>query len=370
MTDANKETQDDELEVENLEEESKAENEAVVEYDIVSYPSDFTLDNLYSQWEAGSFIIPEFQRDFVWGQKQASLLIDSFMMGLPVPPVFLYLDADTKYLVIDGQQRLRSIFFFYEGLFGKEADGKQKTFKLVGLDENISYAGKTYKELLAEDKRKLDGGVLRAINIRQISPNEENTSVYHIFERLNTGGTPLKPQEIRNCVFHGNLVTTLKELNENDSWREIIGKPSRDKHQKDVEFILRLLALLESGASLYEKPMKEFLNRAMRRNRDGGSSFVKEFKNKFPQICKKIIASLGKKPFHVRGPLNGAYLDSVFCTIYENFESLPECLADNYNTLKKDISFNEKFTMISTQDKALLIARFEYSKRILLGTPE
>ena len=59
----------------------------------------------------------------------------------------------------------------------------------------------------------MDGCVLRAINIRQISPSDRNTSVYHIFERLNTGGTPLKPQEIRNCVFAGEFVVILKELN-------------------------------------------------------------------------------------------------------------------------------------------------------------
>lgn len=359
-------TQEEGLEIEN----SEQENEAVVEYDIASYPSDFTLDNLYSQWKKGSIVIPEFQREYVWSIRQASLLIDSFMMGLPVPPVFLYLAEDNKYLVIDGQQRLLSIFFFFEGYFGQEEHGKRKVFKLTGLDDSIRYAEKTYKDFSEDDRRKLDGCVLRAINIRQISPSEQNTSIYHIFERLNTGGTPLKPQEIRNCVFAGVFVVILKELNNDENWRKVIGKPSLDKYQKDMELLLRLFALLEQGANAYEKPMKEYLNNAMQRHKSGDSDFVKEYKTKFPEVCKRIVELLGEKPFHVRGPLNSAYLDSVFCTIYSNLESLTDRLTANYESLKNNPKFNDDYTRAGTQDTATLKARFEQVELILLDSTE
>jgi len=366
MPEKNIDNQEEDLEIEN----SEQENEAVVEYDIASYPSDFTLDNLYSQWKKGSIVIPEFQREYVWSIRQASLLIDSFMMGLPVPPVFLYLAEDNKYLVIDGQQRLLSIFFFFEGYFGQEEHGKRKVFKLTGLDDSIRYAGKTYKDLSEDDRRKLDGCVLRAINIRQISPSDRNTSVYHIFERLNTGGTPLKPQEIRNCVFAGEFVVILKELNKDENWRKVIGTSSLNKYQKDVELLLRLFALLEQGAGAYEKPMKEFLNKVMQRHKSGDSDFVKEFKMKFPEACKRIIELVGEKPFHVRGPINSAYLDSVFCTIYSNLESLPDRLTSNYESLKDNSEFNDNYTRAGTQDTATLKARFKQVERILLDSTE
>jgi len=366
MTEANTYTQEEELN----EEYPEQENEPIVEYDITSYPSDFTLDNLYSQWNKKSIVIPGFQRNYVWNIKQASLLIDSFMMGLPIPPVFFYLDEDNKYLVIDGQQRLRSIFFFFEGYFGQEEHGRRTIFKLTGLDERIRYAGKTYKDISEDDRRKLEGCVLRAINIRQITPSEQNTSVFHIFERLNTGGTALKPQEIRNCVFAGEFVSTLRELNEDENWRNIIGKSSPDKLQKDVEWILRLFALLEQGACKYVKPMKEFLNSAMRRHKSGDSDFVKNFKTKFPETCKTIIKLLGNKPFHVRGPINSAYLDSVFCTIYSNLENLPNRLTENYQTLKNNNDFNINYTQLGTQDTTKLKIRFKQVEQFLINPTE
>lgn len=350
-----------ELEVEDQE----LENEAVIEYDIASYPSDFTLDNLYSQWGKNSIVIPDFQREYVWSIRQASLLIDSFMMGLPVPPVFLYLGEDNKYLVIDGQQRLLSVFFFFEGYFGQSSHGKRKVFKLEGLDESIRYANKTFAEFTDDDRRKLEGSVLRAINIRQINPMDHNTSAYHIFERLNTGGTPLKPQEIRNCVFAGDFVPILKELNLDDSWRQIIGKPTLDKYQKDVELVLRLFAFADAGAASYESPMKEFLNRSMEKNRAGNSPNAVEFKRRFPIVCRYIVDIFGAKPFHVRGPINTAYLDSVFCAVYNHYDSMPDDAEDRYRKLKAAEDFNDSHTRSGTQDTNTLKLRHAIVERML-----
>src|SRR6185437_17118043 len=135
-------------------------------------------------------------------------------------------------------------------------------FRLSGLDEKNRFYQKSFKDLEDSAQRKLKGSVLRAINIRQLNPKDEHTSIYHIFERLNTGGTPLKPQEIRNCVFRGGFQKVLKELNNDENWRAILGKNTLDKHQKDVELLLRVFSLFQSWES-YEKPMKEFLNHAM-----------------------------------------------------------------------------------------------------------
>lgn len=357
-------------------------DEPFIEYNISSYPSDFTLEGLHSQWKKGSIVIPPFQREFVWSVEQASLLIDSFMMGLPVPPVFLYLDEEHKYLVIDGQQRLLSVCFFFEGFFGeketdreekaveKEGVEKRRIFRLQGINSRSRYAGQSFAEFSENDRRKIEGSVLRAINIRQINPSEHNTSVYHIFERLNTGGTSLRPQEIRNCVFFGEFLTILKVLNEDDDWRKIVGKPTLDKYQKDLELILRLFAFLERGIDSYEKPMKEYLNKVMKRCRNGRSDFVTDFKIKFRATCKKIIELLGEKPFHVRGPMNAAYLDAVFCVVYDNLERLPPELAENYVRLKHDVDFNSKYTSAGTQDTSLVKGRFERVRQVLLDSSE
>ncbi|MGD1858816.1 MAG: DUF262 domain-containing protein [Leptolyngbyaceae cyanobacterium] len=218
------------------------ENEVLVSYDIATYPSDFTLSGIYDMWQEGDITVPEFQREFVWTIRQASLLIESFLCGLPVPSVFFYIDDENKNLVIDGQQRILSTVFYFDGFFGFENfQGKRQVFRLIGLDEKSPYYRKKFDELSSSDQRKLKNSVLRAINIRQLSPANDSTSVYHIFERLNTGGTPLKPQEIRNCVFRGGLAQKLKELNKDSNWRKILGKKIFDRHQADIELILRVI---------------------------------------------------------------------------------------------------------------------------------
>src|ERR1035438_2423376 len=119
-------------------------------------------------------VIPEFQREFVWTIKQSSLLIDSFLRGLPVPPVFFYIDEDNKNLVIDGQQRILSVVFFMEGYFGRESThGKRAVFRLRGIGEKNPYLNKRFVDLVESDQRKLKQTVLRAVNIRQLRPKGE-----------------------------------------------------------------------------------------------------------------------------------------------------------------------------------------------------
>jgi len=123
--------------------------------------------------------------------------------------------------VIDGQQRIMSVVYYLDGYFGSESiQGKKQVFRLQGLDDKNPFSKKRFEDLGESHQRKLKSSVLRAINIRQLNPKGEATSVYHIFERLNTGGTALKPQEIRNCVFRGEFVRILRELNRDKNWRK------------------------------------------------------------------------------------------------------------------------------------------------------
>lgn len=351
----------EELEVDEVSDDA----EAFIAYDIASYPSDLTLSVLAEMWKNGDIVIPEFQRNFVWSISQSSLLIESFLLGLPVPQVFFYVDAENKSLVIDGQQRLLSVVYYLTGFFGSESiHGKQQVFRLSGLDERSPYAKKRFSDLDETAQRKLKGAVLRAINIRQLDPKGEHTSIYHIFERLNTGGTPLKPQEIRNCVFRGGLAQQLKELNNNNDWRQILGKKTLDKHQKDVELLLRTFALCQTWGK-YEKPMKEYLNRAMDDNRSGVTQRAKWFSERFARATELIVSKLGKKPFHIRGPLNSSALDSVFCTIVENLDNIPVDLKERYANLVKDEEFRQA-TFFSTSDVTVLQTRFKAAYKYLI----
>jgi hypothetical protein len=243
-----------------LADEEKGEELTPLEYDISVFPADFTLEVLYQKWNNKEIVIPKFQRSYVWKLKQASRLIESFMMGLPIPPVFFYIGSDQKYLVIDGRQRLETVFYFFDGYFGSSDErGRRKEFKLEEINPQSRWFHKKFTDFEESDQRKLKNTVLRAIVIRQLQPEKEDTSVYHIFERLNTGGTILKDQEVRNCVYSGKFNDLLLELNEYPAWRQILGYRKLDARQKDVQLILRCLALHERSEK-YEVPMKDFLS--------------------------------------------------------------------------------------------------------------
>ena len=346
-------------EVDLMFEEEEDEDEIPVEYDIASYPSDFTLSGIAQMWADGDIVIPDFQREFVWTIKQSSLLIDSFLCGLPVPPVFFYVDEHSKNLVVDGQQRILSVAFFLEGYFGKEStQGKRQVFRLTGLDERSPYYNRRFEDLEDADQRRLRHAVLRAINIRQLSPEGENTSAYHIFERLNTGGTALRPQEIRNCVFRGELNTQLGIANQDENWRLLLGKPYLDKHQKDVELLLRIFSLVGT-VTQYEKPMKEFLNKAMKKHIKGNTKKATRFLEVFPAVAEIVADSLGDKPFHLRGPLNVSALDSVMCVLIEKYRSLKgDDLNERYKALLKDDDF-EDYTRYNTTDTKTVLDRIK-----------
>lgn len=347
--------------------EDEEEDEApAVQFDIASYPSDLTLSVVHEMWKDGTIEIPEFQRNYVWNVKQASLLVESFLLGLPVPQVFFYVDEDSKNQVIDGQQRITSIVYFLDGYFRdpNEPD-KGKPFRLQGLSKKSPFYNKRFSELDESSQRKFKGSVLRAVNIRQLSPRGEATSVYHIFERLNTGGTPLQPQEIRNCVYIGTFTTILQRLNKIEAWRRIIGKAALDRHQKDVELLLRVFSLW-AYESDYEKPMKEFLNQTMAKEKAGSSSNVEEFQRLFPKACELVLARLGEKPCHLRGRLNSSALDALMATVLKADLVLPDDFAERYEKLKQNEDFRTT-THISTSDVQAVETRMKTTRKLLLG---
>jgi hypothetical protein len=284
-------------------------------YDILSYPADFTLEGLVGKWNKDDIAIPRLQRRFIWSQGRASKLVESFLMGLPVPPVFFYQERGTnKLLVVDGQQRLRSIVYFFSGKFGdKDSKEGEVPFALVDLDEKSPYLEATYQGLKDNDEEafnKLNNSVLRSFVVKQIDP-QDDTSIFQIFERLNTGGVVLQGQEIRNCIYDSPFNDSLNELNHYAPWRKIFGSKAEDKRKRDVELILRFLALFHMGDK-YHKPMKQFMNIFMKDNRKSTTTAITGYEKLFKETCDAVLSSLGEKPFHIHTGLNAAVYDSTF----------------------------------------------------------
>lgn len=287
-------------------------------YNISSYGADFDVDGLVKRMGRGDIFIPPFQRDYVWNLSDASRFIESLLLGLPVPGIFLAKDPDTnKSLVIDGQQRLKSLQFFYDGYFNPKPDQKtRRVFKLLNVQPQ--YEGKIYVDLDEKDRVRLNDSIIHATVIKQESPAGDDTSVYHVFERLNAGGRKLMPQEIRTAIFHGNLVELLRQLNATPEWRSIFGKESN--RLKDQELILRFLAMHFTGLD-YAKPMSEFLNKFSKKNRNPDQAFIKQCGQLFTQTIGIIHQTIGNEAFRPERALNAAVFDSVMVGLSKRLTS-------------------------------------------------
>ncbi len=279
----------------------------VKNYVISGYGADFDVEGLVRRLDRGDIEIPEFQRTYVWNQKRASRFIESLLMGLPVPGIFLYRDKGSQTLrVIDGQQRLQSLKAYYTGKF----PGSDREFRLMGLDSRFD--GFAYADLPAQDRRRLNDSIIHASIIQQEAPDDDGTSQFALFERLNTTSTPLSPQEIRGAIYEGEFNNLLVELNDCDEWRILVGKPNRRK--RDQELILRFLALYHDSAE-YKPTMKEFLNKHMKSNRDLQKHTAAENRKLFHSTVKTILEKLGRNAFRPERAVNAALVDALMVGI-------------------------------------------------------
>lgn len=293
---------------------SQEEDDAVgeqIRYTVTSYGADFPVDAIVSRLDREDIVIPVFQRDFVWSQAQSSRFIESLLLGIPVPGVFLFKDPDDeKLIVVDGQQRLRTLQAFRDGLFGN------REFSLVGVADE--FQGATYKSLEDSDRRRLDDSIVHATIFQQEEPRADRSSMYTVFERLNTGGTPLQPQEIRACVYQGNLSQLLVELTDDPHWRELYGP--KNKRKKEEEIILRFLALYYSIAT-YHRPMKTFLNDFMQKNRNCNEEQQNEFRTRFQSVARIVNDVLTPRALRPDRAFNVSVADATLVGLSRRLDS-------------------------------------------------
>lgn len=262
----------------------ESEEADVVDYDLSATPNDFNVSTLFSFIESRAIVIPGFQRNYVWDLTRASKLIESLILGLPVPQLFLYEEARNRFLVIDGQQRLMSIYYFIKQRFPRNdaradirrifEDERSLPDEVIHDDQYFTnfrlklpaklpdrpnpLAGLGYATL-GDKKFSFDLRPIRNVVVKQNSPSGDDSSIYEIFSRLNSGGVNLTPQEIRLSLYHSLFYESLMRMNSSGKWRRIIGDNSPDLHLKDVEILLRIFAMLVDGEN-YSPSMVKFLN--------------------------------------------------------------------------------------------------------------
>ena len=307
-----------------------------VRYTISSYGADMPIDGLVNRLKRGDIFVPKFQRNFVWTLAQASRFIESLVLGLPVPGIFLFKEPETqKLMVVDGQQRLLTLQYFYHGVFG------ERKFKLIGVSEEFNQ--KTYGSLPPEAQRYLNDSILHATIFQQIDPENDRSSVYSVFERLNTGGTQLSQQELRACVYHGKLNDLLSELADNTYWRNLYGP--RSSRKKDEEIILRFFSLYYCLDS-YERPMKNFLNNFMETHRQLDKRKSKEFRKIFEKTVETATKILTRTALRPERALNVSVADAVLVGLAHRLQRGPI-------SKKKSLISAHKRLLAQLRDEAL-----------------
>ncbi|HGS8746166.1 DUF262 domain-containing protein [Enterococcus faecalis] len=222
--------------------EEKNEDESISNdelFNISSWGADLSFREIIMMYDEGELLKPELQRNYVWTKLEASRFIDSILLGLPVPSIFFAKVEDEKKLIIDGYQRIMTVYDFVKGVFS----GNNQSFKLSNSEAiNKRWRNKTFVELTEDEQIRIRATTIHAIIFEQKQPRNDS-GMYQIFERINTGGKTLKSQEIRNCIYQGDMNSILIELNKEEIWRKILQNDKLDSRMLDIELILRFFSI-------------------------------------------------------------------------------------------------------------------------------
>ena len=324
---------DQETEVFDQSEQEDEEIDLQIGYSISSYGADYPIDSLVVRMKRGDVFIPSFQRGFIWTWTQASRFIESLLLGLPVPGIFLFKEpASKRLMVVDGQQRLRSLTMFYEGSI------RNRVFKLKGVSKEFS--GVTYESLDSDLRRILDDSILHATIFYQDYPSGDHSSIYQVFERLNTGGTPLSPQEIRTCLYRGRFEKMLRDLNKDQAWRNIYGPENR--RGKDKELILRMFAF-KHRLDQYSRPLKQFLNWYMDTNSNACEEWIENQKKSFCKATSVADRSALRSILRRGKVLSAPRTEAVLVGLWRRTESGPIEQLDGIRNATQDLYNNDDF---------------------------
>lgn len=283
-------THEEELEIDAISEDDVDLDVEAGQRKIIWQAKDFSIREFLTMKNDGELILqPIYQRNFVATDKIASKLIESILLDVPIPVVYLAEEQDENFSVIDGQQRLTSFLSFVEGKFPDS-----RPFKLSGLKVLSDLNRKLFIDLDIEFQKKIRNTTIHSIIIKK----ESNPDIkFEIFERLNTGSTKLNEDEIRNTVYRGNYIELLAELSENAVFHGLVKKDNFKKRMFYRGMILRFFALSEKSYINYKSSMKQFSNKELRDNRDLSPTKIREYRTRFEHSLDLVKVVFGDMAF-------------------------------------------------------------------------
>lgn len=343
-------------------------------FNISSWGADLSFRELVSMYEEDELVKPELQRKYVWDKVEASRFIESILLGLPVPSIFLAQSGSQK-LIVDGYQRIMTVYDYMRGIFAAD----KKVFRLSNTEKiNIRWRNKAFSELSTDDQRKIRSTTIHAIIFEQKKPENDDTSLYQVFERINTSGRTLTPQEIRNCVYQGSFNTMLFQLNENKMWRKLFGTEEPDSRMRDLEYILRFFAMktgdiLDSDSK--QISLKKALNDFMKDHKDDGPSQIQQYKDDFEKTVQIIYSNIGINAFrnYTRNKFSKKFHPAIYDAIMvatfllsNNGQPIAQVPHEKHISLLEDAGFKDA-TSKRTTDIENIRKRIYLAGQILYG---
>ncbi|MFH9549005.1 DUF262 domain-containing protein [Streptomyces sp. NPDC017435] len=344
------------------------------------FGADFDVDGLIKRLDNGTFIIltfeplaeddiagfEGFQRGLVWKKKQMDRFIESILLGYPVPGIFLVELTDRRYLVLDGQQRLTTLQAFKHGKYRSARGASKFSLRYVG-DE---FKGHTYANLEPTPQRLFDNTFIQA-TIVVPKGAEGKRGVYSLFERINSGGTNLKPQQIRVALYAGETVNFVRDLNQDSNWRSLFGPHNRDL--KDHELILRAISLMSTarGLHIFRPPMATFLNDYLEIHQEQLPPDSDGIRDRFSLAVQLLNEARGRQALRIRGnQINAAHTDAVLVGLMTALKENDELTASDVNSALSTLLNNERYQYAvseSTSHSEQVSARIRLAAKAFQG---
>jgi len=347
---------------------------------------DFDVEGLVRRFERKELIVPTFdpevaenentgyqgfQRNFVWKKRQMDRFIESILLGYPVPGIFLVELVSREYIVLDGQQRLTTLKGFYNEVV-PGTENSPRAFTLEYVDKDSPFKGRSYSTLPADYRRKLNNAIIQA-TVTLPQGEHGKLAIYALFERINSGGTQLKDQQIRVAIYAEGAATHLiRQMNSDPEWRRLFGPVHRDL--RDQELILRYLSLKEvaksfspindSEAKPFRPPMATFMTTYLDEHSSMTVADQEREIAEFSTACKLILDAYGPSALKKNQTVNAARTDAILAGLTLAIRRDPEIdsthVARALDALNEDPDFSEH-TQKSTSHRAAVNMRLQRS---------
>lgn len=346
--------------------------------EIKSERMDMSFGEIINMYKDKEIIIsPEYQRAFRWDEQRQSDFIESILLGIPFPSIFVATNPDGKWELIDGLQRVSTVLAFFNELKDENGDPYPKNgLELVEGSLIKGLKGITIDTLPLEYKLQIKRTPCR---VEIILKESEFKMRYELFKRLNTGGEGLSRQEIRNCIFRGldsRYSNFVAELSNNEIFREIVNISTLNEEMMYYEeLVLRYLTLKNQGTRYAQANIQDYMDDYLESQcREFNESIVNSDRQLFENIMnvlkglkEKYIFKLGRRYFTT------SMYDAIMLSLSEESKNLSQINIDELGKRIAELKERKEFTRYvgsASSNPTSITNKVKIAKQILLGILE